>query len=50
MYFDLSCFGASFWIGVASIPVYIILTFYYRKTKNKLKSSELVDNLINKID
>ncbi|EAR82788.2 transmembrane protein, putative (macronuclear) [Tetrahymena thermophila SB210] len=50
MSFNLGSFGASFWIGIASIPIYIVLTIYYRKTKNKLKSSELVNNLIQKID
>ncbi|KAL4486799.1 hypothetical protein ABPG72_006631 [Tetrahymena utriculariae] len=50
MSFNLGSFGVSFWIGIASIPIYIFLTIYYRKTKNKLKSSELVNNLIQKID
>ena len=48
--FDMKSFGVSFWIGVGSIPIYIVLAFYYRKTKNKLKSQELLDDLINRID
>ena len=40
-------FGVAYWVGIVSVPVYLILIIYYRYAKSKLISREYANRLMN---